>query len=459
MSDRRDLLVGADDEAPTAGERLRASRVGTALLAHPWRSLAATGALVLAAGAIALVVTRPPAFDDKDAGLRLVRTGQAVSLELDPGPAYGAARPDGRHVLGATVWVARTVPGDDVDVIGVAGPGLSVQRVIDPVRDHDREAPVRVLEVADCSDDWWAAAPDDYALVVERTDAWGRTAQVPLPLGEGGRTWQAAVRGACAPVDAWLLSVAGWSTDAAPGRPDVVVRWRLHNPQSHPVWVQAAGLYRDSAVDTPPVQIPPGREATVPAPAAAVRCPDDVRVLDLPSGTGGPAPTAASTSWWLLGVRVAPQPWSTVDVDAGHEPDPAVVPIAPQVADEVVGAVQHVCDGAPAVRAQVMAMHPVATIPPEKQWRVVLELSSSAQWLAVESELTEPRPSRVALRDGRARVAATWTMPGCEYLDEFPLAPELVVVAESGARRYPVAPAFDARPLLAAARSTCTGRP
>ncbi|MGD9957424.1 MAG: hypothetical protein AB7V23_15285, partial [Candidatus Nanopelagicales bacterium] len=202
--------------APSFAERLEDAGVLPWLRRH--RGLSASLTVAACAGVIALAVhqaTEPPPFDPRV-------TASVAPLPPERGDDVGAPPSNGRLV--ARLAVTGVPPGDSVEVLEISGPGLgpsaaSVLATGDTAADGPGSVPWTVSTAIDCtSPRSLTANPLEYAVVLQRTDRWGRTTQAAQLLPESAKDWAARVQATC-----WAGAVrAGVALDSLDVRSDPV---------------------------------------------------------------------------------------------------------------------------------------------------------------------------------------------------------------------------------------------
>jgi hypothetical protein len=214
---------------------------------------AAAGLLTL--GLVGWDLTRPPPPDP------LIRVGVLPVTESGSHPPllgdlYSPASPV--PAAEADYLVIAQTPGDVITVSGVTGPGLAHSSAAPTRVTFSDRAVVTMTAAMDCAQPhWWSATNQQYAVRVQRVDAWGRSATgtVALPVTEQ-TAWREVVQRQCMTALLAQAAVDNWSVTADRRRQRVQLSMRVRNPASHPIFVQ---LDFPRGADSPPeVQIPPG---------------------------------------------------------------------------------------------------------------------------------------------------------------------------------------------------------
>ncbi|HET7901452.1 MAG TPA: hypothetical protein VFL59_09710 [Candidatus Nanopelagicales bacterium] len=184
-----DEVIGTEHQGPTFSERLDDWGVTPFLRRHrvPIASVVVV-ALAVAGLVWARRDTRPP----DDGSVRATVTDSASQSGIDnsvPG------------VFSTIYTVVRQQVGDDVELLGIDGPGIRASSVGTAVKDEAdaTRTSTPVLAVPGCEDPRALTATEDqYRLRVRRTDPFGRTveADVPMPLGSQVR-WDITIGGYC----------------------------------------------------------------------------------------------------------------------------------------------------------------------------------------------------------------------------------------------------------------------
>lgn len=434
---------------PSLGERLEDAGVLPWVRRH--RPLVTALAVAGVAGVVALAVhqaTQPPPLDPR----------VTASLTSIPRPTdgYGAPRPDTGIVIGRML-VTGVPPGDSVAVAGITGPGLGATSASPLDRAQpgaDPQAtPWTASATVDCaSPRSLTAEPADFAVLLQRTDRWGRTTTASRPLPDGATPWAEAVRATC-----WERTVAaGVALDSLEVRTDV----------ARGTVALGVVIRNDAPLDLLTGSSPSDLDTQ------GVRIGQSFRV-NLPAGLGAQSEVLMSVtscdraSVPLVGVRQGPDggtealvPGISADVAS---PDRRLWTTVPLVFDaagaRAVGdAVAAVCAGAPSLAVTPVGAPVVQALggpTDERQMRFRLALRpSSGTVAAVDVAGDAGLPSAFSARSIPAAdgtVDAVWRFTCANT----PAPPTVSVTLADGERTWPWRQQIDAEPLERAVLRSC----
>lgn len=438
---------------PSVGERLEDAGVLPWMRRH--RALVASVTVAAGAGVVALAVhqaTQPPPLDPRV-------TAQLAALPRAIG-GYGAPPEDPSIVIGR-VLVTGVPAGDSVAVAGIAGPGLGATSAspLDGSQpgtypDPDPQAmPWTASATIDCaSPRSLTADPADFAVLLHRTDRWGRSTTASQALPESADAWAEAVRSAC-----WQRTVAAGvaldglevRTDAARGMVALGVVIRNDAPLdlltgSSPTDLDKQGVRIGQSFR---VNLPAGLGAQSEVLMTVTSC--DRASVPLVGVTQGPD---GGTETLVPGIRAdvaSPdrQLWTTVPLVFDAEQSRAVG-----------DAVAAVCDGAPSLRVSPVGTPTVQALggpTDERQMRFRLALRpSSGTVAAVDVAGDAGLPSAFSAHsvpDADGTVEAVWRFTCANT----PAPPTVSVTLTDGERTWPWRAAIDDEPLARAVLRSC----
>lgn len=185
---------------PSLAERLEDAGLLPWLRRH--RGLTASLTVAACAGVVALAVHQAnqlPPFDPRI-------TASLTPLPVPAIGGWGGPEVSDRGLVEGRVLVTGVPVGEKVVVLGLAGPGLGPMSaaVLDGSQpgqypDAAPEAmPWAATARVDCASPRSITAdPAEYAVVLQRTDRWGRTSESAQPLPESAATWAQEVQSIC----------------------------------------------------------------------------------------------------------------------------------------------------------------------------------------------------------------------------------------------------------------------
>jgi len=185
--------------APSLAERLEDAGVLPWLRRH--RALTASLTIAACAGVVALAVhqaNQPPPFDPRV-------TASLTPLPVPPAGGWVGQAGD-RGLVEGRVLVTGVPVGETVAVLGLTGPGLwsMSAAVLDGSQpgqypDASPEAmPWTASARVDCASPRSVTAnPLEYAVLLQRTDRWGRTSESAQLVPESAETWAQQVQSIC----------------------------------------------------------------------------------------------------------------------------------------------------------------------------------------------------------------------------------------------------------------------
>lgn len=286
-----ELLTSSADE-PTAEERVRRAVAGSGargwLSRHRLLLAGSVGVLVLVAGVITYVSTRPPPVDP------VIH----VSVVGFMGGGGGDLDAEGRPRRSATYQLTADVGGDVNSVVGVVGPGLTAASTTIGDVLYGRPQVGDLGAAIDCTDDgWWDAKDADYQVGISRTDQYGRVTVggVPLgdtPVGPSDTFWHDDVVRTCVSGYFRTLPPPSTTTVSAGDGSQVDITLSFTNPGDHAIQVKVTDFAAEATVLPGPwTTISAGGQATVTVSAVSAGCdggPARVTHVMADDGTGLP---------------------------------------------------------------------------------------------------------------------------------------------------------------------------
>jgi hypothetical protein len=438
---------------PSLAERLEDVGVLPWMRRHRPLVVALTAAGI--AGVVGLAVhqaTQPPPLDPR------------VTAALTPLPiaegGWGAPSPD-RSIVVGRMLVTGVTPGETVAVAGLSGPGLGATSAApldgsqpgtypDP---DPRAMPWTTSATIDCaSPRSLTAQPSDYAVLLERTDRWGRTVTGALPLPEQAEAWADTVRRTC-----WQRTVAaGVALDSLEVRTDVArgtVALGVVIRNDAPLDLLTGSAPSD--LDKQGVRIGQSFRVNLPAGLGA-----QTEVLMTVTSCDRAAVPLVGVLQWPDGGTEALVPGITADVASPDRRLWSTVPLVfdAEEARAVGDAVAAVCAGAPAlsltpVGAPVVQALGGPTDERQMRFRLALRPSSgavSAVDVAGDAGLPAAFSAR-SLPDPDGTVEAVWRFTCANT----PAPPTVSMTLTDGERTWPWRAAIDAEPLARAVLRSC----
>lgn len=454
-----DLLTQGADRA-TLMERVSAARwsIRKYVRRHWLKVGVAAGTVIAVAADTAYAVTRPPEVDPV---IHLTVVGVLThpedlggGEELNPEPG----------VLQGVYTVRSDVVGDEVQVLGVGGPGLRDPAGSPLPTTAEKPVNVTVSATVDCSAaGWWSAEESDYTLLLRRTDGYGRVVDHGAPLGQAAAAWRDAVCSSYLRVAVAGMTVADGVADASPGRQVAEVTVSVRNPNPFPIWIEAADVgYGSEAAK----QIPAEGSTELHLPMLVTDCSEP--------RPRGPLYEEDATGAWYIPARADMEPLETAPGDGFDDPESVGLPVDAGLAARIVRQLSETCHGAPDVRATVAGIHRTGSAGSRLRWAIDVRLSLAADQVAFGVRQIDPedpidRPAYswedsvlevsppVSVHGGVAHATLKWTADCTNATGTGP--PGFFVVAVDGDRRYPRWLTLDDRALLAALRASCHGSP
>lgn len=444
-----EVLAQCGDDPSTAYRRW--DRLGSGLAAamirrHPVPAALAGCLLATAVASTGYLVMRTSPADPV---VRVHLTGSAEPVLSGPGDA---PPPSGQTVTGH-YDVSTDVEGDQVQVLGVHGPGLSV-----PSADRTTISAANavrhlgVYSTLDCSQTGWWTTDADYRLRVRRSDPTGQVTEYDAPLGPSATSWREAVQDACVRLAVSQLTIETTTVAVTPGDPTVHVTLRLHNPHPFPLWLQPTTALRDPSPPTPVVAVASRSTATI----------------DLTLQLGNCTATEPSISpgylWQFdafhrLSLRAGLSPLAPAPTDA-DDPHRAALLVDSTLVASINDRTARACIGTPRITTNVTSVRPIAATGRSHVWRFDLRIRVAADQVMFRDAPALALPHAVTVTGGVATTHLTWTVPDCTDLrldDGSASPPGMEATILVSGRRYSVWIGLSDRLLLGAVRTTCPG--
>jgi hypothetical protein len=437
----------AEPTTPRHGwDLLRQGQAVAVIRRHPVRAVL-TGCLVIAALASAgYLVMRPSPADPV---VRVHLTGSAEPVE----PGRGDAPPPRGQTVTGHYDVSTDVVGDQVQVLGVHGPGLSFpssDRTTISAAHAARD--LGVYSTLDCSQTGWWTTDADYRLRVRRSDPTGQVTEYDAPLGPSAESWHHAVQLACVRLAVSQLTIENTTVAATPGDPTVHVKLRVHNPHPFPLWLQPTTSPRDPSPPTPVVAVASRSTATIDLTLHVFNC------------TATEPSTSPGYLWRFdarhrLSLRAGLSPLEPAPTDA-DDPHRAALLVASTLVASIDDRTARACIGTPRITTEVTSVRPSARPGGSHDWRIDLRIKVAADQIAFGDSPGLALPRRVTVTDGVAQTYLTWTVPDCNDLwlsDGSASPPGMEATILVSGRRYSTYIGLSDRLLLGAVRATCPG--
>jgi hypothetical protein len=444
------LAQGGDDpSSPYRGwGRLRRGPASEVIRRHPVPAALAACLLACVVASIGYLVMRPTPADPV---VRVHLTGFAEPVQSGP---FDATPPIGLPVTGQ-YDVSTDVEGDQVQVLGVLGPGLST-----PTADHvtitaaNAARRLGVRSTLDCSQgDWWTTDAD-YRLRVRRVDPTGQVTEYDAPLGSSATSWRQVVQQACVRLAVSQLSIETTTVAATPGDPAVHVILGLHNPHPFPLWLQPATAPREPSPPLPVVAI--ASKSTV-----------SVDLTSRLSNCTSAEPSISPEYLWhsdashtQLFLRADLSPLEPDQSDAVEDPHRVWLLVDSALVDSILDRTARACVGTPRITTDIASVRPIAPTGWRHVWRIDLRILVAADQIAFGDAPGLTVPRLVTVAHGVAQTQLTWTVPNCTELhlvDGSAGPPGIEETILIGGRRYSTWIALSDRLVLGALRTTCPG--
>lgn len=417
---------------PTVAERFETAGL------TPWRRRhpLATGAvgIVMAVGLVALAVrvaTMPPPFDPTVVATITAVSGPDLAIKLDG--------PDGD--VGAGWFQVDAVPaGDRVAITGIHGPGLGATDGSDQSSAYAGAIPIQgapvwsARAIIDCRDGVTRPSEDDYHLTLRKTDRWGRSSAVEVPLPIGSSRWADTVADVCwSRLTAGSLSIAELDTRVDLVRSQVNLGIRVRSSLS------VAAIVGSELEDFGSVRV----GQTFRAPLAARGTIDTDVVLSILScdGASVPRPFFPQTSTYSV---VSREPGVGFGLQSAEDRRTAYVPVrfTADQTREVEAAIGRVCAGSPSVGVRSVGTPQVFALGgaySERRFRLQLDVATSsgrASAVEVRDDPGAQSPTTAVAgvaAEGVGPVTVSWGF-ACQNT---PAPPTVSVIVTDGRRSWP----------------------
>jgi hypothetical protein len=405
----------------------------------PWlrRHRLLTGALCSAAafGLVAVAVhiaTMPPPFDPT-----VVATITPVST---PDSTISLDGPDGD--IGAGWFQIDGVPdGERVVVTGIRGPGLGATDGSEQLGGYFGAIPVQgapvwsARAVIDCHDGALQPSDDDYRLTLRKTDRWGRTSDVAVPLPVGSTRWAEVVAGVCwqrTTIDSLAITELSTRTDLARAQVSLGIRLESSLPVDAVVGTQLEELASVRVGQTFRSTISSRRTVDTEVLLSVLSCRD----------ASAPQPLFPQSASYRV---VSPEPGLGFALQSTNAQQIAYVPVrfTPEQTRDVDGAIAEICADAPPVTVAALGTPQVNALGgafSEQEMRLQLDVRRPIDRLAHVEIPGDPGLSTVYysvadLDAGRAGPAALIWRFTCQNT---PVPPMVTVTVTDGRRSWPM---------------------